>query len=177
MLHSINKEENKKYTFITKSNWTDKIPSITLFTNSTTLHLQQIRETISNFDVVLAKLDAATQEDYFRTNRPHSQAPDISTIINNLTLLSREMGSNQLVLQCLIYSSYREDFIPNSNEDNLRSLAKAIDKIGPKRVQIYSIGRIPAEYYVYSIDMRIKNKISTIFNELIEDKSIEINYF
>lgn len=28
MLHSINKEENKKYTFITKSNWTDKIEVI-----------------------------------------------------------------------------------------------------------------------------------------------------
>jgi diadenosine tetraphosphate (Ap4A) HIT family hydrolase len=36
MLHSINKEENKKYTFITKSNWTDKIevlPDGLLFTN------------------------------------------------------------------------------------------------------------------------------------------------
>ena len=28
MLHSINKEEGKKYTFIAKSNWTDKIEVI-----------------------------------------------------------------------------------------------------------------------------------------------------
>ena len=157
--------------------WKKNPPLITIFTNSTTLNSSKVRKTVANFDLVLAKLDAATQEDFIRTNRPHPNLPEISFIIKNLSTLSQEMGSNSLTLQCLIYNSYREDFIPNSNQVNIKKLAIAINKIKPKAVQIYSLGRIPAEYFVYSIDEVQKDQISTIFRELIKEPSIEIIFY
>jgi wyosine [tRNA(Phe)-imidazoG37] synthetase (radical SAM superfamily) len=103
--------------------------------------------------------------------------PEISFIIKDLSILSQEMGSNSLTLQCLIYNSYREDFVPNSNQVNIKKLAIAINKIKPNAVQIYSLGRIPAEYFVYSIDNVQKEKISTIFKKIIKDPSINITFY
>jgi wyosine [tRNA(Phe)-imidazoG37] synthetase (radical SAM superfamily) len=157
--------------------WKSNPPLITLFTNSTTLNSKKVRKTLTSFDLVLAKLDAATQEDYIRTNRPHPNLPEISLTIDNLSVLSKEMGSNSLTLQCLIYNSYRKDHIPNCNEENIRNIAIAINKIKPKGVQIYSLGRIPAEYFVYSIDEVKKKQISAIFKEIIKDPSIEIAFY
>jgi wyosine [tRNA(Phe)-imidazoG37] synthetase (radical SAM superfamily) len=41
--------------------WKKDPPLITIFTNSTTLNSREVRKTLANFDLVLAKLDAATQ--------------------------------------------------------------------------------------------------------------------
>ena len=157
--------------------WKKNPPLITIFTNSTTLNSRKVRKTLTNFDLVLAKLDAATQEDYIRTNRPHPNLPEISFIIKDLSILSQEMGTNSLTLQCLLYNSYREEFIPNSNQVNIKKLAIAINKIKPNAVQIYSLGRIPAEYFVYSIDDVQKEQISTIFREIIKDPSIKVTFY
>ena len=77
----------------------------------------------------------------------------------------------------MIYNSYRKDFNPNCSEENIRNLAIAINKIKPNKVQIYSIGRIPSEYYVFSVDKSIMDRISKIFKELVEDSSTEINFY
>ena len=157
--------------------WKNKEPIITLFTNSTTLILNEIRERVKQFDLVLAKLDAATEEDYKRTNRPHPESPDIEAIIDSLTKLRLEMKHNKLAIQCLIYNSYRKDFISNNNDENIIKLAEAIKRINPHKVQIYSVARIPAEYFVFSIDEDRKKWIVKKFKEVIDNDLIEINYY
>ena len=83
--------------------WTDKMPNLTLFTNSSTLYLEEIRERVKQFDVVLAKLDVATEDDFQRTNSPHKEAPSIETIIDSLRKLKKEMPTNhKLAIQSLI---------------------------------------------------------------------------
>ena len=112
--------------------WTDRKPLITLFTNSSTLYLEEIRREVKQFELVLAKLDAATPEDFQRANNPHRETPKIDTIIESLVKLKKEMPkSHKLAIQSLIYNSYKEDFIPNSNDINITNLAKAIKKIKP----------------------------------------------
>ena len=98
-------------------------------------------------------------------------------ITENLVKLSREIGPNTLILQCLIYNSYRKEFTPNCNDENIRNLAIAINKIKPNKVQVYSIGRIPSEYFVFSVDKSIMDRISKIFKELVKDSQIEINFY
>ena len=134
--------------------WTDRKPIITLFTNSSTLYLEEIRHEVKQFELILAKLDAATPEDFQRANNPHRETPKIGTIIESLVKLKKEMPeSHKLAIQSLIYNSYREDFIPNSNDINITNLANAIKKIKPDSVQIYSVARIPANYYVFSLSL------------------------
>jgi wyosine [tRNA(Phe)-imidazoG37] synthetase (radical SAM superfamily) len=158
--------------------WTGDDPIITLFTNSSTLHLEKIRERVKQFDLVLAKLDVATEQDYKRLNCPHANAPDIRTIIKSLIKLKELMpNSHKLGIQCLICKSYKEDFISNDNQENIESLAYAIKRIKPDLVQVYSIARIPSKYFIYAIDVEKKKQIVDIFNEIVNDNTIEIHYY
>ena len=158
--------------------WTQNKPLLTLFTNSSTLHLQEIRERVKKFDLVLAKLDAATDEDFQRTNNPHQKVPDIETLIDSLVKLKEEMPINhKLAIQSLIYDSYREDFIPNKNSTNISKLALAIKKIKPDIVQIYSVARIPANYFVFSIDAARKKEIVQEIQKIVNDQNVEISYY
>jgi len=44
-------------------------------------------------------------------------------------------------------------------------------------VQLYSIARIPSEYFVYAIDENKKREIVKILRELINNDNIELNYY
>ncbi|TFG06392.1 MAG: hypothetical protein EU539_07735 [Promethearchaeota archaeon] len=158
--------------------WINERPILTLFTNSSTLYREDIREKVRKFDLVLAKLDAATEDDFLRANSPHDETPSIKVIIDSLVKLKKEMPANhKLAIQCLIFNSYRNDFLPNNNEKNITELARAIAKIGPDSVQVYSIARIPAEYHVYAIDEQRKLEIVDIFKRIINRNDIEIAFY
>lgn len=161
-----------------KLNWTKEKPKLTLFTNSSTLHFEVIRERVKKFELILAKLDAGNSDDFRRTNRPHHEAPNFETMVNSLVKLKQEIPeNNKLAIQILIYDSYREDFIPNNNSKNITNIAQTLKKIKPNIIQIYSTARIPAEYFVFSIDDERKREITSIFKEIISDDNIEINTY
>ncbi len=157
--------------------WTNEPPLITLFTNSSTLHSDEIRERVKHFDLVLAKLDAATENDLISTNRPHKDCRNINIVVESLVKLRKDMPNKKLAIQCLIYNSYREDFISNDNKENIEQLAYAIKKIKPDIVQLYSIARIPSEYWIFAIDEKRMKQIVKTFKEIINNDLIEINYY
>ncbi|MFW9945799.1 MAG: hypothetical protein ACFFDX_03105 [Candidatus Odinarchaeota archaeon] len=157
--------------------WTGDKPKITIFTNSSTLYFQEIRNKLMKFDVVVAKLDAAISSDFQRTNQPHADVPDIDVIIDSLVKLKKIMKENKLAIQILIYNSYEKNFLSNNNETNIEKLALAIKKINPDIVQIYSIARIPAQFFVYSIDDDRKKEIVKTFKEIINNDQIKIEYY
>ncbi|TXT66497.1 MAG: hypothetical protein BAJALOKI1v1_290019 [Promethearchaeota archaeon] len=158
--------------------WSTKKPLLTLFTNSSTLHKRKVRKTVKKFDLILAKLDCATEEDFRRTNQPHMQVPSIKEIISSLAQLKTEMNhNNQLAIQCLIYQSNRKEFKSNNNQRNIELLAEAIKTINPDIVQLYSIARIPAHYYVYAIDEKRKQEIVRIFKSIVDNESVKICYY
>ncbi len=159
-------------------NWINEKPLLTLFTNSSTLYIDIIRERVKQFELVLAKLDAANDVDFKRTNRPHHDTPNIEMIIESLVKLKQEMPKDhKLAIQSLIFNSYKEEFIPNNNSKNILDLARALKRIKPEIIQIYSTARIPAEYFVFSIDDDRKREIATIFKKIINDNKIEINIY
>ncbi|KKL59585.1 hypothetical protein LCGC14_2213870, partial [marine sediment metagenome] len=158
--------------------WTYNKPKLTLFTNSSTIYFKEIRERVKQFELVLAKLDVGFDDDFKRTNRPNPLTPKIQVLIDSLVKLKQEMpNQHKLAVQCLIYNSYKEDFIANSNSDNIANIAHALKRIKPDMVQIYSTARIPAEYFVYAIDNERKREIASIFKEIINDDKIEINIY
>lgn len=157
--------------------WTGTPPLLTLFTNSSTLYIDEIRDRVKLFDLVLAKLDAATNEDLKLTNRPHPDCPDINRIVESLVKLRKDMPENKLALQCLISNSYDKNYHSNNNPENIKQLAELIIKIKPDTVQLYSIARVPSEYYVYAIGEDRKKEIVKILRELINNDFIEINYY
>lgn len=157
--------------------WDKKPPQITLFTNSSTLYSDEIRERVKYFDLVLAKLDSAVDVDFQKTNQPHQECPSLDVIINSLEKLKREMKPNKLAIQCLIYNSNRKDFISNNNNENINQLAYALKKINPDIIQIYSIARIPSEPFVFAIDEERKREIVKIIKKTINNDLIKIDYY
>ncbi|MFX0028162.1 MAG: hypothetical protein ACFE8B_03060 [Candidatus Hermodarchaeota archaeon] len=158
--------------------WIKQTPKLTIFTNSSTVHHKLIRDRIKKFEVVLAKLDVATNEDFIRTNRPHIATNKIGIIIDSLAELKQAMPKDhKLTIQTLFYNSYKEEFTPNINEQNIFELANAIKKIKPDNVQIYSTARIPAEYFVFSIDDVKKQEIVKYIEEVVNDKNVQVNFY
>ncbi|MHA2036163.1 MAG: hypothetical protein ACW98X_07000, partial [Promethearchaeota archaeon] len=103
-----------------KLEWTEQKPLLTLFTNSSTLYFKEIRDRVKQFEFILAKLDVATDEDFKRTNRPHTKSPKIETIVDSLVNLREEKPvEHKLVIQSLFYNSYNDDIVSNNNSSNL----------------------------------------------------------
>ena len=158
--------------------WTESKPKLTLFTNSSKLYLDEVRERVKQFELVLAKLDVATEEDFKRTNCPHKDTPNLKTIIDSIIKLRKEMPiDHKLAIQCLIYNSYSKEFVSNNNPENIEKLAYTIKKIKPDLVQVYSVARIPAQYFVFAIDEDRKKEIVEKFKEIINDEDVKINYY
>jgi wyosine [tRNA(Phe)-imidazoG37] synthetase (radical SAM superfamily) len=155
--------------------WTLEKPKLSLFTNSSTIYLDEIRKRVKKFEFVLAKIDVGNDTDFKRTNRPHHDIPNIEVIIDSLAKLKREMPKeHKLAIQCLIYDSYKDDFISNNNSKNITDIAHALRLIKPNIVQIYSTARIPAEYFVFAVSDERKREIAKIFKEVINDNKVEI---
>ncbi len=161
-----------------KVSWQNNPPRITLFTNSSTLFRNEIRTKVSQFEYILAKVDAGIESVYRWANRPHNDVPKLSVIIDSLINLRKEKPVNHvLTLQCLIYNTYESDLKSNNSADNIENLALAIKKIRPDKVQIYSVARIPSEHLVYSIDNKRKQEIINILKNYVNIDTISINYF
>ncbi|MGV9203964.1 MAG: hypothetical protein ACOC44_08070, partial [Promethearchaeia archaeon] len=71
--------------------WEGDKPLLTIFTNSSTLIYKKIRKRIAEFELILAKLDVATEIGFKETNRPHLEAPSIKSIIESLSKLKTEL--------------------------------------------------------------------------------------
>ena len=94
------------------------------------------------------------------------------TEANFLNILTDKRKTDEIY-----YKSYKDDFSSNDNNENIEQLAHLIKKINPNIVQLYSIARIPSEYFVYAIDEKRKKEIVKIFREIINNELIEINYY
>ncbi len=161
-----------------EKSWLNNKPRFTLFTNSSTLYSQEIRDRVKKFELILAKLDVANDDDFKRTNRPHKTTPNIEIIIESLVNLKKEMHTgHKLAIQCLIFNSNKKEFISNNTPKNINDLAYALKKIKPDIVQVYSIARMPANYFVFSIDDKRKKEIVNIFRDVIKDDGVDVRYY
>ncbi|HDZ17685.1 MAG TPA: hypothetical protein ENH75_05310 [archaeon] len=158
--------------------WESKKPRLTLFTNSSTLQFDDIRDRVKEFELVLAKIDAGIDDDYKRTNRPHYNTSKVETLITSLIKLKQEMPpEHKLAIQCLVFNSYEKDFVANNNVQNIEEIAQALKRIKPDIVQVYSIARIPAEYFVYAISEERKKEIAKIFKSIVNDNNVDIKCY
>ncbi|MBD3340050.1 MAG: radical SAM protein [Candidatus Lokiarchaeota archaeon] len=158
-------------------NWKSEKPILTLFTNSSTLYSKQIRERVSQFEWILAKLDVANDEMFRKINRPHKEVPSIRIIVDSLVKLRNSLPEqHKLAIQSLIFNSYKKGY-SNESEDYIWELGQAINEIEPDMVQLYSIARIPAEYYVYSIGEQEKMEIIKQIKDSIGSKKIKVEFF
>jgi len=154
-----------------------KVP-VTTLTNSSTLGDPTVRKVLSTFDIVVAKLDAGSQEIFHPISKPHVSVPPLKEIIKNIKLLKSEMkaGSNLYIQTLLFKVRTPSSLTSNATEENIALIAKAVNDIVPDQVQIYTVKRPPAEPQVKAITHPELIKLSDFMANLV-NSPIEVYHF
>lgn len=112
---------------------------IVVLTNSTLLHLEEVRTELLHSDKIFCKLDAWSDDLLERIDRPHADI-SLESIISGIRLL-RHQFRGELAIQTMILRS------PNDFE--IESFAEILCSIKPDEVQLNLPSRpIPSEYFI-----------------------------
>ncbi len=138
------------------------LPLIVL-TNSSLFHRKDVRNNLSLFDLIVAKLDAGDDETFRLINRPADERMNIETAIQSIRKLRKEVKGT-LALEVMLLRS-EDGKITNVKGRPLRNLMDAILDVEPDQVQLEVPYRPPSESFVKPPS---REKLKQIFDELSE---------
>jgi len=118
---------------------------IAVLTNSSLIHLKEVREELYFADVILPSLDAALERSFKLINRPHSSIK-LEDIIKGLIELGKEIKSVSIERQIWLEIFIVEGI--NTDDENISALKKACIDINPDRIQLNTLDRPGAESWV-----------------------------
>jgi wyosine [tRNA(Phe)-imidazoG37] synthetase (radical SAM superfamily) len=109
---------------------------IVVLSNSTTISKLSVREALLKIDKNILKLDSAFESTIFRHNQPKTQI-NIPELIDNLSSFN-----GKVIIQTLFLRGIHEGIsIDNTTEQEIKEWLKAVEKIRPSEVMIYTISR------------------------------------
>ena len=117
---------------------------VAVITNGSLLFRDDVRDDLSEADVVIPTLDAGNEKMFRAVNRPH-RSIDFKTMLQGLVDFRSEF-SGQMWIEVMLVRGL------NDTEKELRSIKRAIDMIKPDRVYILTPIRPPAESWVRPSD-------------------------
>jgi len=182
------KKIRNEYTYSGSNTPEKPKPAVSVFTNSTTLETfpilkeetsekilneTQVMKNLLEAEVIITKLDAATQSTFKKINRPHQKVPNVKEIVKSLALLQKMAKKKKvkLVIQTLLVGGS----FSNSERDDIDALINAYRDIAPDLIHIYTIFRPPAVSGALAINQSELDRIAeTMRNEL---PAIEIKAF
>jgi wyosine [tRNA(Phe)-imidazoG37] synthetase (radical SAM superfamily) len=118
---------------------------VAVLTNSSLLSLEEVRNDLSEADVVLPSLDAITPALFEYINRPYASLR-IEEIISGL-IQFRKQYRGKIWLEILFCRGV------NDGKDEVEKLKKVIKKIEPDRVQLNTPVRPPAEDFAFPLTL------------------------
>lgn len=128
---------------------------IAVLTNSSLLGRPDVQEDLRQADVVIASLDAATEDVFERINQPHP-AVLLQNIIDGL-IAFREQFSGQLWLEILFCKDI------NDSPEHVKALAGIVARIQPHKVQLGTVFRPPALPSVMPVSSEFLQQIAPQF--------------
>ena len=138
---------------------TDK--PVAILTNGSLLYFKDVRDDLSQADIVIPSLDTARPESFRKINRPAKCCKDLATIIKGIALFSHEF-TGEVWLEIL--------FVENINDtpEDIKALKNAIESIAPTRVQLNTVARPPYESFARPLSRKrmeeIKDEIKESFD-------------
>jgi len=106
-----------------------------ILSNSTTVHKPEVREALLRMDDPILKLDAGREETVRRLNGP-ARGVEFAAMVKGLRAMGRAA-----TLQAL----FVEGAVDNSAGEEVDAWLEIVHSIGPRKVQIYTLDRGPAD--------------------------------
>lgn len=130
---------------------------IALLTNSTLLHLPEVMETVLDSDVVIASLDAVTEEVFNRVNRPHPKINLPQMIEGMITF--RKRYSKKLMIELFI--------VPGVNDtlQEIEAIKKTLGLICPDGLQLNTLDRPGTEKWVTPLPKMKMDELTRFFEQ------------
>lgn len=133
---------------------------VAVITNSSLLHLPEVRQALLKADVILPSLDAVRSDTFRRINRP-IRSVRIEQIISGLKDLRQEY-TGQIWLEILFVQGI------NDRLEEVEELRKALKAIQPDRIQLNTVDRPPAEDYASPLSSAQLETIRGVLGERAE---------
>jgi wyosine [tRNA(Phe)-imidazoG37] synthetase (radical SAM superfamily) len=109
---------------------------IAVLSNATTINRPDVKSALLKVDMNILKLDSAFNSTVKVHNQPNKHL-DVAELINNLA----GFGGKLIIQTLFLRGKFRETLINNTTEEELSAWLKAIEKIRPSEVMIYTISR------------------------------------
>ncbi len=133
---------------------------VAVITNSSLLHLPEVRQALLEADVILPSLDAVRPDTFRRINRP-IRSIRIEQIIGGLKDLRQEY-TGQIWLEILFVGGI------NDRLEEVEELRKVLKAIQPDRIQLNTVDRPPAEDYAVPLSSARLETIRKVLGERAE---------
>ena len=114
-----------------------------ILTNTTTIHIKEVYESLLKFDIVVPSLDAVTDSIFKAVNLPEKSI-DTENIISGLEKFSKEY-KGKLFIEILFCKNI------NDSKEHIEKLIKVLENIKCTKVQLGTIHRPPAYSTAYPV--------------------------
>lgn len=131
---------------------------IALLTNSSLFYLEEVREDANLCDLVLPSLDAASNLEFLKLDRPHPKLK-LDKIIDGL-IEFRKIYSGLIYLEVFFAKGI------NDTQNNINALYETIKEINPDKVQLNTLDRPPAESFVEAVSKEFLESIVELWKDL-----------
>lgn len=110
---------------------------VSVLTNSTMLHREEVVDALRRIDNCILKLDSAIADTVRLLDRPTSPAFDLDKVIDRLA----EFGPVAIIQTMLTRGSHDCQAVDNTTDAEIEALIEAYRHIGPREIMLYSLDR------------------------------------
>ncbi|MFC1828790.1 radical SAM protein [Thermodesulfobacteriota bacterium] len=136
---------------------------VALLTNGTLLNDPGVREEIHEADLVKVSVDAVSQENFYRLNRPHPGL-DLSSTLDGINIF-RKHFEGRLWVEIFLLPGF------NDSESELFKLKQVLNSIVPDKIQLNTLDRPGVDGRVKPLDRKALKEIAAYLNDaaIIQD--------
>lgn len=110
---------------------------VSVLTNSTMLHREDVVDALRRIDNCILKLDSAIADTVRLLDRPTSPAFNLDKVIDRLA----EFGPAAIIQTMLTRGSHDCQAVDNTTDAEIEALIEAYRHIGPREIMLYSLDR------------------------------------
>jgi wyosine [tRNA(Phe)-imidazoG37] synthetase (radical SAM superfamily) len=133
---------------------------VAVLTNGSMLWQKQLRQELSQADLVIPSLDAGGEEMFHAVNRPHENI-SFRQMLDGLVAFRQEFAG-QYWLEIMLIAGYTAA-IPQ-----IHQLAACVNRVAPDRVQLNTVTRPPTEPDAVGVDRKRLEYLSSLFGSAAE---------